>query len=49
MEEDLFPAADFDQWAATYDSSVVSNRGFPFEGYDQVLDRVVKFTDAKPG
>jgi putative AdoMet-dependent methyltransferase len=46
---DLFPASDFDEWAETYDSSVVTNQGFPFEGYTQVLDRVVQLADARPG
>ena len=27
----------FDEWAARYDESIRDHRGFPFEGYDEVL------------
>ena len=47
--DDPFPAEDFDLWADTYDTSVATNRGFPFDGYTQVLDLLVQLTDAKPG
>jgi putative AdoMet-dependent methyltransferase len=41
----------FDRWSKTYDVNVLPNRGgrFPWEGYDEVLDRVVQIADAKPG
>lgn len=47
--EDPYPPSDFDQWADTYDASVASNSGFPFEGYAQVLDQVVQFAAPGPG
>jgi putative AdoMet-dependent methyltransferase len=37
----IYPAADFDEWAATYDESVASDSGFPFDGYSVVLRTVV--------
>ena len=37
-----YPAADFDEWAATYDVSVASDSGFPFDGYSRVLRTVVE-------
>jgi putative AdoMet-dependent methyltransferase len=43
-----YPAADFNDWADTYDSSVASDR-FPFLGYPQVLRQVVTLADPKPG
>ena len=46
---DLFPAADFDDWAESYDASVVGSRGFPFEGYDQVLDTIVGYAAGQAG
>lgn len=49
MDENLFPPSEFDEWAATYDSDVASNSGFPFEGYRQVLDTVVRLAQAEPG
>jgi len=39
----------FDGWAAHYDRSVCAAEGFPFEGYDGVLDEVVRQADARPG
>lgn len=39
----------FDEWAETYDASVVDYVGFPFEGYVEVLDRVARLADAGPG
>lgn len=38
----------FDRWAERYDASVESP-GFPFEGYNQVLDAIVEETHAKSG
>ncbi len=49
MDENLFPPSEFDEWAASYDQDVSSNSGFPFEGYRQVLDTVVRLTRAEPG
>ena len=39
----------FDGWAARYDRSVGAAEGFPFEGYERVLDEVVHQADAGPG
>ena len=39
----------FDEWAESYDRSVESSQGFPFEGYHDVLDCVVKLTRPRPG
>lgn len=39
----------FDEWAETYDESVHDRSGFPFEGYDDVLDTVVRLAKAEPG
>lgn len=39
---DLFPAEEFDQWAADYDQDVVDDTSFPFDGYSQVLALIVE-------
>jgi putative AdoMet-dependent methyltransferase len=40
----------FDSWAKHYDSAVGSAAsGFPFDGYEQVLDAAVESADAGPG
>ena len=36
----------FDKWAKNYDDVVLSTDGYPFDGYEQVLDRIVEI--AKP-
>ena len=38
---DLFPAEDFDDWAADYDEDVANALAFPFDGYDRVLEQIV--------
>jgi putative AdoMet-dependent methyltransferase len=39
----------FDRWAENYDTAVTSADGdFPFDGYEQILDDVVRMADAKP-
>lgn len=48
MHDDPFPASDFDAWATTYDQDVTGDR-FPFTGYAQVLNTVVRLADAHPG
>ncbi len=40
---DPFPPSDFDPWAETYDQDVISQNRFPFDGYERVLDTVIKF------
>lgn len=32
----------FDEWAEGYDESIASETGFPFEGYEKVLDEVAR-------
>jgi putative AdoMet-dependent methyltransferase len=39
----------FDEWAETYDQTVADYSGFPFEGYEQVLDAIVRLTQPSPG
>lgn len=41
--------ADFDRWAATYDADVAGGAGFPFDGYERVLARVVALAAPAPG
>lgn len=48
MIPDPFPASDFDQWAEQYDQDVTVD-GFPFTGYERVLDEVVRQAQAAPG
>jgi putative AdoMet-dependent methyltransferase len=38
----------FDEWADTYDESVSDYSGFPFEGYERVLDTIVRLTQPSP-
>ena len=44
-----YPVEPFDRQAATYDRSVSSAVGFPHAGYDEVLDEVVRRSDARSG
>ncbi len=39
----------FDRWAGSYDNEVRSDAGFPFAGYDRVLEEIVHLAIAKPG
>jgi putative AdoMet-dependent methyltransferase len=39
----------FDEWAEGYDRSIQAEGGFPFSGYEAVLDRVVVLADPKAG
>ncbi len=39
----------FDEWAASYDESVDGYSGFPFEGYEQVLDLIAKRAGVEAG
>jgi putative AdoMet-dependent methyltransferase len=45
---DSFPAQEFNNWAATYDDSVVIDQ-FPFFGYKLVLEKTVALASACPG
>ncbi len=44
-----FPPSEFDQWAATYDSSAAPSAGFPFDGYSHVLQQIVSLANPHPG
>lgn len=46
---DPFPPSEFDQWADSYDHSTRAETVFPFDGYEQVLDTVVRQADAGSG
>jgi putative AdoMet-dependent methyltransferase len=39
----------FDDWAASYDDSVRDDRGFPFEGYEEVLNTIVRLAAPESG
>jgi putative AdoMet-dependent methyltransferase len=43
-----FPASEFDEWAETYDASLLSDR-FPFLGYQDVLSKIVTLAAPCPG
>jgi putative AdoMet-dependent methyltransferase len=45
---DLVPSEEFDDWAETYDASVLINQ-FPFLGYPDILASVVTLADAQAG
>lgn len=45
---DPFPASDFDGWAETYDQTTHTETVFPFDGYDELLDTVVRQVDPHP-
>jgi putative AdoMet-dependent methyltransferase len=45
---DPFPPSDFDQWADSYDETTHTESIFPFDGYDKVLDAVVRQTEPSP-
>lgn len=39
----------FDEWAASYDDSMLDAAGFPFEGYREVLREVLELVEPRPG
>lgn len=41
--------AQFNQWAPNYDSDVRHEAGFPFAGYERVLNRVISLARIGPG
>jgi putative AdoMet-dependent methyltransferase len=45
---DPFPAAEFDDWAETYDNSVSIDQ-FPFHGYQKVLEKIFNMARPRPG
>lgn len=46
---DLFPFSEFDDWAPDYDQGASADRGFPFDGYSDVLRTIVQQSAAQPG
>ena len=44
-----YPVEPFERQAATYDRAVASAVGFPHAGYEEVLDEVVRRSDARSG
>lgn len=41
---------EFDDWASTYDQDVLKGAGeYPFDGYQQVLDEVIRQAQVAPG
>lgn len=44
-----FPPEDFDQWAAGYDAETSRGLGYPFEGYQRLLQCIIKHCDPHPG
>lgn len=49
MQNDPFPPSDFDGWADTYDQTTHTETIFPFDGYDELLDTIVRQVDPHPG
>ena len=46
---DPFPASEFDGWADSYDETTRTESIFPFDGYDELLNTVVRQADPRPG
>ncbi len=46
---DPFSPEEFDPWAETYDQDVVSQNQFPFAGYEQVMETVVRIAAPQSG
>jgi len=44
-----FPPSEFDDWSGTYDGSVAPGTGFPFDGYQLLLQTIVKYAACPPG
>ena len=49
MSENRERRALFDRWANGYDEAVRSCEGFPFAGYEAVLDEIARRANPKPG
>ncbi|MGE5072257.1 MAG: class I SAM-dependent methyltransferase [Anaerolineae bacterium] len=48
-QSDPFSPDEFDPWAETYDRDTATQNQFPFAGYEQLLDRIVKVAAPEPG
>jgi putative AdoMet-dependent methyltransferase len=49
MEQDQYPASEFDEWAPRYDEIVTSGPAFPFDGYQSVLEKTFAQAHVQPG
>jgi putative AdoMet-dependent methyltransferase len=47
--DDPFSPGEFDPWAETYDRDVTTQNKFPFNGYERVMETVVKQAASEPG
>ena len=45
----IVPRQEFDDWAETYDQSVLNCQAFPFTGYTDLMKTVVTLAQARPG
>jgi putative AdoMet-dependent methyltransferase len=48
-QNDPFPPSDFDPWAKSYDNDVRAQNQFPFDGYERVLETVVRLAEPQAG
>jgi putative AdoMet-dependent methyltransferase len=48
-DDDPFSPSEFDPWAETYDHDVSAQSQFPFDGYDRVLETLVRLAAPTPG
>lgn len=48
MEKDNERQALFDDWSTSYDGAVDGSDGFPFAGYEETLNAVVRWADVQP-
>ncbi|PKO11641.1 MAG: hypothetical protein CVU39_28135 [Chloroflexi bacterium HGW-Chloroflexi-10] len=44
-----FPPEAFNQWASGYDQETAQENGFPFAGYQNLLNAIIAQANAKPG
>lgn len=49
IPEDAFSSNEFDPWAESYDHDVATQKQFPFAGYEQALDEVVRLAAPQTG
>jgi putative AdoMet-dependent methyltransferase len=47
--KDPFPASSFDDWAETYDQTVLDVGTFPFTGYDITIKTMIHLVEPRPG
>jgi putative AdoMet-dependent methyltransferase len=48
-DNDPFSSSEFNPWAETYDHDITTLNRFPFDGYERVLETVVKLAAAERG